>query len=156
MSRTWLAAVAIVVVLALFGLSAYSYRAGKAAVQQEWDKEKAAIAQAHLEEMQRARQREAELQAAIDKQTEGYKRDLENITADYQRIVVWLRDRPAARAGAGGVPQGSAAGVGCTGAGLSRGDAEFLARYAADAARTREALDQCVRQYDEVRRALER
>ena len=44
----------------------------------------------------------------------------------------------------------------CTGAGLSRGDAEFLARYAADAARTREALDQCVRQYDEVRRALER
>jgi len=102
-SRIWLAAVATVVVLALFGLSAYSYRAGKAAVQQEWDKEKAAIAQAHLEEMQRARQREAELQAAIDKQTEGYKRDLENITADYQRIVVWLRDRPAARAGAGGV-----------------------------------------------------
>lgn len=152
MSRTWLAAVAIVVVLALFGLSAYSYRAGKAAVQQEWDKEKAAIAQAHLEEMQRARQREAELQAAIDKQTEGYKRDLENITADYQRIVVWLRDRPAARAGAGGVPQGATAGVGCTGAGLSRGDAEFLAGYAADAARTRKALDQCVRQYDEVRR----
>lgn len=152
MSRTWLAAVAIVVVLALFGLSAYSYRAGKAAVQQEWDKEKAAIAQAHLEEMQRARQREAELQATIDKQTEGYKRDLENITADYQRIVVWLRDRPAARAGAGGVPQGATAGVGCTGAGLSRGDADFLARYAADAARTQEALDQCVRQYDEVRR----
>lgn len=156
MSRAWLAAVAIVVVLALFGLSAYSYRAGKAAVQQEWDKEKAAIAQAHLEEMQRARQREAELQAAIDKQTEVYKRDLENITADYQRIVVWLRDRPAARAGAGGVPQGATAGVGCTGAGLSRGDAEFLARYAADAARTREALDQCVRQYEEVRRSLER
>lgn len=152
MSRTWLAAVAIVVVLALFGLSAYSYRAGKAAVQQEWDKEKAAIAQAHLEEMQRARQREAELQATIDKQTEAYKRDLENITADYQRIVVWLRDRPAARAGAGGVPQGATAGVGCTGAGLSRGDAEFLAGYAADATRTREALDQCVRQYDEVRR----
>lgn len=156
MIRTWLAAVAVVVVLALFGLSVYSYRAGKAAVQQEWDKEKAAIAQAHMEEMQRARQREAELQAAIDKQTEVYKRDLENITADYQRIVVWLRDRPAARAGAGGVPQGSAAGVGCTGAGLSRGDAEFLARYAADAARTRKALDQCVRQYDEVRQALER
>ena len=147
------AIVALVVgFLALSGLSAYSYRAGKAAVQQEWDKEKAAIAQAHLEEMQRARQREAELQAAIDKQTEGYKRDLENITADYQRIVVWLRDRPAARAGAGGVPQGATAGVGCTGAGLSRGDAEFLAGYAADAARTREALDQCVRQYDEVRR----
>ena len=156
MSRTWLVAVAIVVVLALFGLSAYSYRAGKAAVQQEWDKEKAAIAQAHLEEMQRARQREAELQATIDKQTEGYKRDLENITADYQRIVVWLRDRPAARAGAGGVPQGATAGVGCTGAGLSRRDAEFLARYAADAARTREALDQCVRQYDEVRRVWSR
>ena len=152
MSRTWLAAVAIVVVLALFVLSTYSYRAGKAAVQQEWDKEKAAIAQAHMEEMQRARQREAELQATIDKQTEAYKNDLANITADYQRIVVWLRDRPAARAGAGGVPQGATAGVGCTGAGLSRGDAEFLARYAADAARTREALDQCVRQYDEVRR----
>lgn len=156
MSRAWLAAVAIVVVLALFGLSAYSYRAGKAAVQQEWDKEKAAIAQAHMEEMQRARQREAELQATIDKQTEAYKNDLANITADYQRIVVWLRDRPAARAGAGGVPQGATAGVGCTGAGLSRGDAEFLARYAADAARTREALDQCVRQYEEVRQALER
>lgn len=156
MSRTWLAAVAIVVVLALFGLSAYSYRAGKAAVQQEWDKEKAAIAQAHMEEMQRARQREAELQATIDKQTEAYKNDLANITADYQRIVVWLRDRPAARAGAGGVPQGATAGVGCTGAGLSRGDAEFLAGYAADAARTRKALDQCVRQYEEVRRALER
>lgn len=156
MNRTWLAAAAIVVVLALFGLSAYSYRAGKAAVQQEWDKEKAAIAQAHMEEMQRARQREAELQATIDKQTEAYKNDLANIAADYQRVVVWLRDRPAARAGAGGVPQGATAGVGCTGAGLSRGDAEFLARYAADAARTREALDQCVRQYDEVRRALER
>lgn len=156
MSRTWLAAVAIVVVLALFGLSAYSYRAGKAAVQQEWDKEKAAIAQAHMEEMQRARQREAELQATIDKQTEAYKNDLANIAADYQRVVVWLRDRPAVRAGAGGVPQGSAAGVGCTGAGLSRGDAEFLARYAADAARTRKALDQCVRQYEEVRQALER
>ena len=138
--------------LVLTGISVCSYRAGKAAVQQEWDKEKAAIAQAHMEEMQRARQREAELQATIEKQTEAYKNDLANITADYQRIVVWLRDRPAARAGAGGVPQGATAGVGCTGAGLSRGDAEFLAGYAADAARTREALDQCVRQYDEVRR----
>ena len=148
--------IVVLVVLAISGLSVYSYRAGKAAVQQEWDKEKAAIAQAHLEEMQRARQREAELQATIDKQTEEYKRDLENIAADYQRIVVWLRDRPAARAGAGGVPQGAAAGVGCTGAGLSRTDAEFLAGYAADAARTRKALDQCIRQYEEVRQALER
>lgn len=156
MSRIVAIVAMVGVFLAISGLSMYSYRAGKAAVQQEWDKEKAAIAQAHMEEMQRARQREAELQATIDKQTEGYKRDLENITADYQRVVVWLRDRPAARAGAGGVPQGSAAGVGCTGAGLSRGDAEFLAGYAADAARTRKALDQCARQYEEVRQALER
>ena len=148
--------IVVLVVLAISGLSVYSYRAGKAAVQQEWDKEKAAIAQAHLEEMQRARQREAELQATIDKQTEAYKNDLANIAADYQRVVVWLRDRPAARAGAGGVPQGATVGVGCTGAGLSRGDAEFLAGYAADAARTREALDQCVRQYEEVRQALEK
>ena len=156
MNRVVVIVVLVVGFLAISGLSVYSYRAGKAAVQQEWDKEKATIAQAHLEEMQRARQREAELQATIDKQTEAYKNDLANIAADYQRVVVWLRDRPAARAGAGGVPQGAAAGVGCTGAGLSRGDAEFLAGYAADAARTRKALDQCVRQYEEVRQALEK
>ena len=125
-------------------------------MQQEWDKEKATVAKAHLEELQRARQREAELQATIDKQTEEYKNDLANIATDYQRVVVWLRDRPAARAGAGGVPQGATVGVGCTGAGLSRGDAEFLAGYAADAARTRKALDQCVRQYEEVRQAMEK
>jgi hypothetical protein len=120
-------------------------------VKQQWDAERAATAQAQAEEMMKARQREKALTEALDKQRKERRREIDRITAEYRRTLDSLRYRPETRAGAGGVPEGAAAGVGCTGAGLSGPDAAFLAGYAADAARTQAALQQCVAQYNQVR-----
>lgn len=146
-------ALVVAMALACAGVGVWSYRTGHergaAAVKQQWDAERAATAQAQAEEMMKARQREKALTEALDKQRLERRREIDRITAEYRRTLDSLRERPD-RPSDGGVPEGAAAGVGCTGAGLAGPDAAFLAGYAADAARTQAALQQCVAQYNEV------
>ena len=154
-SRTMVAlALAGVTALAI-GLGAVAlyrtgYAKGAAEVQQQWDAEKAATAAAQAEETMKARQREKALIELTERLRKEHRREVDRIVAERNRLVGELRNRPEARAGAGGVPEGAAAGVGCTGEGLSRRDGEFLAGLAADAARTQAALQQCVAQYNQV------
>jgi hypothetical protein len=100
----------------------------------------------------KARQREQALQALVDKQRRAHDAEVKRVVREYSALVDGLRDRPEARAGDGGVPEGAVAGAGCTGQGLSRPDATFLAGFAADAARTQAALDACRTAYDSLNR----
>lgn len=158
-TKTWVAlglAAATAVAIAAAGAKLYrtGFESGRAEVQQKWDAEKAAVAAAQAEEQRRARQRERALTELNAKLRQEHRREIDRIIAEHNAAVDGLRDRPEARAGAGGVPEGAATGVGCTGEGISRGDAAFLAGYAADAARTQAALQWCVAQYNEVREQI--
>lgn len=126
---------------------------GAARVQAKWDAEVAAMAQAQAEELMKARQREQALEALIARQREEHRREANRIDARFTADIERLRYRPEARAGDGGVPEGAVSGVGCTGLGLSKPDAEFLVRYATSAARQQAALNACIAAYDEVREA---
>lgn len=129
-------------------------QSGMSEVQTLWDMEVAQMSQAQAEELMKARQREQALQALIDQQRKAHHEEVKRIASEYAADLERLRDRPEERAGSGGLPEGSASGVGCTGEGLARGDADFLVRYSADAARTQAALNACVAAYDEVRRRV--
>jgi TolA-binding protein len=110
-------------------------------------------AETHGKELVRAQEREIALKAVASRLQQENRDENRRIAALYQRELDGLRNRPEARAGAdtGGVPEGAAAGAGCTGAGLARPDAAFLAGYAADAARLQAALDHCEARYNALR-----
>ena len=129
-------------------------QSGMSKVQSQWDAEVSAMAQAQAAEVNAARLREQELQAQITAQQRSHRNEVARINRAHAAALDGLRDRPEARAGDGGVPEGAAAGVGCTGAGLSRPDSEFLIWIGREAARTQAALNACVTAYDEVRRAV--
>ena len=82
----------------------------------------------------------------------------EEVAAINQRhatLVHRLRQRPerivTVTVAGSEVPSAPAACIGTTGAELARGDAEFLAGYAADAARLEAALNQCEAAYNALR-----
>jgi hypothetical protein len=124
------------------------------AIQMKWDAERAATQAAHAEELLKARQQEQALQSAMNRLKQEKHREATRLANDYAAVINSLHDRPEARAGTGGVPEGAAAGVGCTGAGLAKRDGEFLARYGADAARLQLALNACQAAYNQVREQL--
>ena len=127
---------------------------GRLEVQQMWDQNRADIAEAITEETMRARQRESALQELANRLRQEKVDEARRLAREYAADIERLRNRPETRAGAGGVPEGASPGVGCTGEGLSRRDAEFLIGLAADAARTQSALKQCVSAYNSVRAQL--
>ena len=125
--------------------------AGKAEVQQAWDKEKAEQYAAYAKGQEEARKREQEMQAAADKLRREKDAEIRNINARATALTNSLRDRqerPSQNGTASGTTRSCA---GASGAELAKGDGEFLAGYAADAARLEAALDQCVKQYNAVR-----
>lgn len=132
------------------------YESGRAKVQGQWDAERADTLQALASEQAKAAEREKQLQAAIAKQRQEYRNEIDRINAGHRELVDSLRERAEARAGAGGVPEGAVSGVGCTGEGLARPDADFLAGYAADAAKLQLALEACSAAYNSVRNQLSR
>ena len=148
--RPLIAAIAISTSLA--GCVWYTHSSGRQSgmqtIQAKWDAEKVLTLEAQGEQIILAQLREAELQTQMDQRQTEYRNDKTRIAADYAALVDSLRDRPEARAGVTGVPDGAAAGVGCTGAGLSRSDGEFLVWIGSEAARTQAALNQCRAAYD--------
>lgn len=154
-TKTWIAlGLAAATVAAFVGVAVTAYKVGyekgTAEVKAEWEAEKSRIAAAHAEEIAKAMQRERMLIETNQRLKQEYHNEISRITTKHRRIADGVRNRPETRAGTRGVPEGATAGVGCTGAGLARADAEFLIGYAADAAKVQAALEQCIAQYNKV------
>jgi hypothetical protein len=126
--------------------------AGQAKVQAKWDKEKAKQMAEYAENMRLAREKEQALQQGADHLREEKDREIRNINARATALANSLRNRPERPAEGSAVSGTAGACSGATGAQLARSDGEFLAGYAADAARLKAALDQCVKQYETLRR----
>lgn len=75
--------------------------------------------------------------------------EIATINHKFNTAIAGLRSRPERSSNQ--VPGATPACAGSSGAGLARGDGEFLAGYAADAARTEAALEQCEAQYNQLR-----
>ena len=125
--------------------------AGKAVVQQAWDKEKAEQYAAYAKGQEEARQREQEMQQAADRLRREKDAEIRDINARTIALSNSLRDRAERPSKDDSVSGTARSCSGASGAELAKGDGEFLAGYSADAARLQAALDQCVKQYNAVR-----
>ena len=144
---------AVVLVAAFAGGAGYlkGAAAGRAEIRQEWDQERAQLAEEHAKAVAAARDKEQALQAQADQLREETNAKLKEANARAAALSDSLRKRPERPAPSSAVSGTPRACSGATGAELARGDGEFLARYAADAARLQAALDQCVTQYESLR-----
>lgn len=139
--RLWIAA-AIVAVLAFTHV--FTYRAGKSVVRLEW-----ADADREISRNNRKLERNLVDSAVAQRRTTDEK--VSRIAAERDRAVDELRMRPERTVES---PTTAATCTGQTGQSLARGDAEFLVRYSADAARLQAAVEQCEAQYESARKAL--
>lgn len=99
-----------------------------------------------------ARAKEADYVGKLAKAQESRNVEVARINRKHADTVASLRQRPERLATfASEVPSAPAACTGSTGAELARGDAEFLAGYAADAAKLEAALNQCEAAYNALR-----
>jgi len=143
-----------VIAVAVAGAGGYvkGSAAGKAEVQAQWDQERAKLAEEYAKAQAAAREKEQQLQAQADKLREESYEQIKDINARSDRLIDSLRKRPERPATpAGAVSSTASSCSGASGAELDRTNGEFLARYAADAARLQSALDTCIRQYEAVR-----
>ena len=147
--------VLLTLVLAIAGAAGGGYykgnSAGQAEVQQAWDKEKAEQYAAYAKGQEEARQREQEMQQAADKLRREKDAQIRDINARATALTNSLRNRQERPAESSAVSSAARSCGGASGAELAKGDGEFLAGYAADAARLQAALDQCVKQYNAIR-----
>jgi len=128
--------------------------AGQATVQQQWDQERARQQAEYAAAQAAAREKEQALQASADLLRKEKDREIRDLNARAAALTNSVRDRQArspsasstvsGATGAGGTP------ASCTGAGLSREDAQFLAGEATRADELRVALKQCIAQYQAV------
>jgi len=149
----WLRLIAITTIaISLAGIVMFAHNKGRQSgmmeVQASWDQAKLQQQEQMLEEQMKAKQRERSLQMLVARLQQEKRHEANRLAREYAAMADSLRDRPEARAGAGGVPETPDAGVGCTGAGLAGPDARFLLGYAADAARLQLALDTCQAAYN--------
>lgn len=144
----WSAAVTQIVVTIVLALCAalagygYGHEHGVAKVQAQWNTEKAAVAVAQ-------RDKEAELQAGMDKLRKEKNNELARLNRHVRALSDSLRDRPERPA----VPASASAGdgaSGCTGAGLYKPDGEFLVGESARADTLRLALITCQKAYQDA------
>jgi hypothetical protein len=153
-----LAVSATLTTMLVAGTAWYSYSKGEQSgmrqVEIQWQEAMRLQANAEAEELMKARQREEALATLLVKQRMEHSREVNRLVRQHAALVDSLRNRPQTRAGDSGVPEGATAGVGCTGAGLARDDAAFLAGYASDAGRLQLALQVCQAAYDQVRESI--
>lgn len=145
-------------VLAVSGAFTTGYwrgnNAGQLTVQQQWDQERIKQETEYAAAQAAAREKEQELQRSADSLRKEKDREIRDLNARASSLTNSLRDRQARAAQGSSVP--GAAGTGsatasCTGAGLSREDAQFLAGEATRADELRVALKQCIAQYQAVK-----
>ena len=149
----WLIAGAVIAV-AVAGAGGYAKGTahGKAEVQAQWDQEKAKLALEYAAAQAAAREKEQALQAQADQLREDANARIKDIDSRANKLVDSLRQRPDRNSTQTSAVSGATCpSGGASGKDLASGDAVFLARYAADAARLEAALDTCVKQYEAVR-----
>lgn len=127
---------------------------GKEVVQKQWDADKVVQERALQAAAAKTIEVERDLQAKADKNLKERLSEFQTISVRYHALLNSLHNRPEARAETG-MPENAGDVVGCTGEGLAKPDAEFLAGYAADAARLQAAYDSCRQAYEEVKNARE-
>lgn len=133
-----------------YGVGYYNgYDNGKEKIQAEWDKAKTEAIAKHAEELRQARDKEQSWQKAANNIQKEKDNEIRKLNATHAAIVHSLRDRKD-RTESGMPDDPDAAQSQCTGTGLYRSDAEFLAREAARADEIRIALKQCYAQYDSI------
>ncbi len=148
--------IAVTVVIAFTGAIGWkAYTAGQAEAAQRltaaYVAEKLEVQKVVNAELVKARQREKELLAVMQQSSQEYNNEIQRVTDKYDNIVDSLRNRPTTRTDSNrGVPDSTSTNVGCTGKGLARSDAEFLTRYAADAAKLQAAMNSCKERYSSV------
>lgn len=152
----WLNPTVILVAIAILfssGGAGYIYgrSAGKEIVQQKWDKQEKDRALALAAHEAAARQHEAQMQDAIDVLQKESQNARKTIATRDAAIRGSLRNRPE-RSSTAKVPENTAPAVGVSGAGLARGDAEFLIGQATDAAILAQAVKQCEAQYNKIQK----
>ena len=125
---------------------------GKSSVQAMWDKEKAAQYAEYAKAQEEARKKEQELQANADRLRQEKDREIKNLNARATALTNSLQHRPTRTSEAGSMSDTSKSCSGASGKELARGDAEFLVRYSSDAARLQADLNQCIRQYEALRK----
>ena len=125
---------------------------GQAKVQNLWDKEKAAQYAEYAKGQEAARKKEQELQANADRLRQEKDREIRDLNARATALNNSLQHRPTRTSEAGSLPKSSKSCSGASGKELARGDAEFLVWYATEAARLQADLNQCVRQYEALRK----
>jgi hypothetical protein len=135
--------------LLMLGFSYWKgYIHGKDVVQKEWDAAKVVWERESLAEAAKAQQIERDMQAKVNKAQKEKLNAIKTADTKYNALIDSLRERPEARSNEVSGCSGDA--VGCTGAGLARPDAEFLAGYAADAARLQAAYNSCREAYEVI------
>ena len=125
---------------------------GQAKIQNLWDKEKAAQYAEYAKGQEAARKKEQELQANADQLRQEKDREIRNLNARATALNNSLQQRPTRTSEAGSLPNSSKSCSGASGKELARGDAEFLVWYATEAARIQADLNQCIRQYEALRK----
>lgn len=126
---------------------------GQAKIQQQWNQEKARLAEEYAKNLAEQREMERKTQATANKIREQKDREIREANARSAALFNSLRDRPE-RPKDGGMSQNAGTCSAATGAQLARGDGEFLARYSSDAARLQSEFNACVRQYQEIKKLL--
>lgn len=129
----------------VFAIAGYSNgkEAGSNAANLKCESDKLQRANEYASELQQARKKSEVLQASADRLRKEKANEIKRIAIGYQSAIDGLRDRAETRAGPGGLPEAPSDGAGCTGAGLARPDAGFIAGYAADVARLQAEFDLC-------------
>jgi hypothetical protein len=129
------------------------HKLGKAQVQQEWDKEKAAQYAEYAKGQEEARRKEQELQANADQLRREKDEEIRSIAAKSAALASQLRDRKERPTKVDTVSSTTSSGSGgCTGKELYRSDSEFLIGIAREADELRTALKQCYTQYEALRK----
>ena len=145
----------VLIVGFLTGWVTQGWRLGNeiATIQAKHEKDLGAMERAARTAEEEYREKEQRLVDSAAQAQEIRNVEVANINRKLSTALVELRSRPerivtVTRSEMPGTP---AACAGTTGAELARGDAEFLAGYAADAARLEAALKQCEAQYNSLR-----
>lgn len=130
-----------VLIVVISGIAYFKgYHSGKNAVQTAWDKQ---VAESTLKSVEIERS----MQKRVDAIVEEKNSEIARINRSHASVVARLQHRPERPAE---VPASPAASQDCSGAGLYRQDAEFLAGEAARADLYAIELRSCYKAYEEV------
>lgn len=152
MNPWFISASLIAIIVAAAGGYFQGSEHGQAKIQALWDKEKAAQYAEYAKGQEAARAKEQELQAGADRLRREKDAEIRNLNARAVALNNSLQHRPTRTSEAGSVSDTSKSCSGASGKELARGDAEFLVRYASEAARLQADLNQCIRQYEALRK----